>query len=46
MRYFVINTTIYDGEYEYFSQSPVMAVEGVYEFTTQAPSTIIEGLGF
>lgn len=25
MKYFVINTTIHDGEYEYFSQSPVQA---------------------
>ena len=25
MKYFIVNTTIYDGEYEYFSQSPVEA---------------------
>ena len=26
MKYFIVNTTIKDGEYEYISQSPVMAV--------------------
>lgn len=25
MKYFIINTVIFDGEFEYFSQSPVMA---------------------
>lgn len=25
MKYFIVNTTIYDGEYQYLSQSPVEA---------------------